>query len=553
MSDARNSRSAINFTLDGRGFVGRAGDTLAAALLASGGRVLGRSFKYHRPRGLWGSWVEEPNVLFDVTLGAVQVPNCQATTPALVEGMALRSIGGWPSARVDLKAGLDLFSRFLPAGFYYKTFMWPNWHLFEPLIRKIAGLGRLNIATDRAAHAAQSRDRCDVLVAGVGLAGLAAACAAAESGRDTVLVDDRPQIGGATCGFADQIEGQPFADWQAATYARFIAAGGRYLPATTAFGIYDHGMVGLATLGGFTDFPRLTRMRSTQVVMATGAMDRPLTCANNDRPGIMSAQAALEYHQHCGVEALQAFVPEDGPAGISAVGAAAGVFDAEAAIAHARTGGAAPMGGIGLHPVWSKPGQNGRQWVDLQGDMTLKDISLARVSFTRDASYEISVPSSLAEPLWAAVWQRAGARGLVRIGVEALSILRAEKGYVIIGVDTDGETMPHDIGFGGPRLNKPGEFVGKRGLFTEVAAKANRRQLVGLAVPDGAARLATGAHVVTSPYHSPTLQSPIALALLEDGQNRIGQSVQVRHFGKLVAAKVVSTVCYDPEGERLNV
>ncbi|MEM7599234.1 MAG: 2Fe-2S iron-sulfur cluster-binding protein, partial [Pseudomonadota bacterium] len=165
----------LNFTFDGKRYTGIEGDTLASALLANGVRIMGRSFKYHRPRGPWGAWVDDPNAIMSVRKGDVELPNCQATTTYLEDGMEARAVNAWPSAAFDIKGGLDLFHRWLGAGFYYKTFMWPDWHLFEPAIRKMAGLGHVSDAVLEGYSADQIHDRCDVLVIGGGPAGLVAA------------------------------------------------------------------------------------------------------------------------------------------------------------------------------------------------------------------------------------------------------------------------------------------------------------------------------------------------------------------------------------------
>ncbi|KAB2950721.1 MAG: sarcosine oxidase subunit alpha family protein, partial [Rhizobiaceae bacterium] len=178
--------AAIPFTFDGRRLEGRAGDTIASALLANGVRIVGRSFKYHRPRGIWGAWTEEPNALVDVSLDGRTTPNLRATTEPLVAGMAVRSVNAYPTAEGDRGAFLDRFSAFIPAGFYYKTFLWPDWHLFEPRIRAMAGLGRLDPDNSPAADWPQINATCDVLVVGAGPAGLAAAMAAAGAGRSVI-------------------------------------------------------------------------------------------------------------------------------------------------------------------------------------------------------------------------------------------------------------------------------------------------------------------------------------------------------------------------------
>ncbi|MEL7281920.1 MAG: 2Fe-2S iron-sulfur cluster-binding protein [Pseudomonadota bacterium] len=151
----------LNFTFDGKRYTGIEGDTLASALLANGVRIMGRSFKYHRPRGPWGAWVDDPNAIMTVRKGGIELPNCQATTTYLEEGMEARAVNAWPSAAFDIKGGLDLFHRWLGAGFYYKTFMWPDWHLFEPAIRKMAGLGHVSDAVLEGYSADHGFDRCD--------------------------------------------------------------------------------------------------------------------------------------------------------------------------------------------------------------------------------------------------------------------------------------------------------------------------------------------------------------------------------------------------------
>ncbi len=189
----------IPFTFDGRAYVGYAGDTLASALLGAGVAVVGRSFKTHRPRGVWGHWVEEPNAFVDLTRDGRREPNARATTTFLEEGVALaaRSINAAPDAERDRFAVFDLFARFMPSGFYYKTFLWPSWKVFEPAIRAMAGLGRIDPQWKPAAPVAPRNRRCEVLVVGAGPSGLAAARAAAEAGMGVLVVDDRPAPGGS--------------------------------------------------------------------------------------------------------------------------------------------------------------------------------------------------------------------------------------------------------------------------------------------------------------------------------------------------------------------
>ncbi|KAB7613519.1 NAD(P)-binding protein [Amylibacter sp. SFDW26] len=923
MSSHRISRSVservLNFTFDGRRYVGREGDTIASALLANGVRVMGRSFKYHRPRGPWGAWVDDPNAVMSVRLGTVELPNCPATTTYLEEGMVARSVNAWPSAQFDIKAGLDVFHRWLSAGFYYKTFMWPDWHLFEPMIRRMAGLGAVSDDVLENYVSEQTHDRCAVLVIGAGPAGLVAARKAAEAGEDVALVDDHRLLGG---GVYQQktLEGKTPDVWVAEQTAAITAAGGRILTATTAFGIFDHQLVGLVQQGAFGTAPKLIRMRAGRVVMATGALDRPITFANNDRPGIFSVDAAAEYlarydvllgrrialvsnntladgtearlttagatviridpttgalkargskrlkgiwqddrlhsadtilasggmtptvhlWRHAGgkldwCDNRQVFVPGKGPDFLTAVGAANGEFDIDAAIAKVREPETAIKTSYHMTPLWPQPGSKGRQWIDFQHDVTLKDVELAarenyvsvehlkryttlgmahdqgktsnmaglaamaaiqdrpipeigtttfrppfvpvpietyhghhrgqnlhpvkrlrlenahraagaalceyggwlrpgwygageakdriraevlqarkaagifdgsplgkievmgpdaedfvnfvyyntiatmkpgqirygfmlteggvvyddgviarlgpnrfviscssshvdgvrnhletwrqdgndpdriyvqdttahwatvtvtgpkardivaallpnedvsakafqhmtfietewqgtpirvaRVSFTGDSSFELSLRQSKAEDLWGAVKSLAEPMGAGLMGLEAMLILRAEKGFIVVGKDTDGETMPHDLGFGVPRSKKKAAFLGDRSLHTEKANTKVRNQLVGLQVEDDSGPLPTGAHLtngdtrpksqgyVTSSYLSPTLDQPIALAMVQNGAARMGETVTVWHLGETRNATICSPCFFDTDGDRLN-
>ncbi|MEP3328897.1 2Fe-2S iron-sulfur cluster-binding protein [Sedimentitalea sp.] len=930
MTSHRTSRVALidraqplRFSFDGRDYQGFAGDTLASALLANGVRVMGRSFKYHRPRGPWGAWVDDPNAIMTVTLNGQTFPNCPATTTPLVDGMQARAVNAWPSAAFDIKSGLDVFHRWLSAGFYYKTFMWPNWHLFEPMIRKMAGLGDISRDVPEGYSADQIYEHCEVLVVGGGAAGLAAARAAAEAGKDVVLVDDHPVLGGGLHQ-VPKVEGLAPADWIAEQVRAITSAGGRVLTKTTAFGVYDHGLVGLAENGIFGTAPRLRRMRADRIVLATGALDRPITFAGNDRPGVMSVDGACEYLARYGVlaghrialvsnnsladaaevlltnagaqilrlnpddgrlralggkqikgiaqgarhhdvdtilasggmnplvhlwrhaggkldwcEKRQAFLPGTAPDGMVAVGAVNGAFDLDVSLSEARAAGDGNTPGVSstsymLAPLWPDPGSKGRQWIDFQHDVTLKDVELAarenyvsvehlkryttlgmapdqgktsnmaglaamaavqgrplpevgtttfrppfvpmplemyhgphtkqlwhplkrlalepqhraaeaalgeyggwlrpawygkgeakdlirqevltarasagifdasplgkievmgpdaeafvnfiyyntirtlkpghirygfmlteggivmddgviarlgqdrfviscssshvdsvsmhleawrqdgndpdrifihdltqhwatitvagpkardilaalaldvdlcreafphmtlretrfedsllrvaRVSFTGDLSYELSIRRTKAPALWDAVIKAGTAQGAAPIGIEALSILRAEKGYIMVGKDTDGETMPHDLGFGIPRLKKAVAFIGDRSLHCDKANATNRKTLVGLAVPPDATSLPTGAHLVegsplrslgyvTSSYDSPTLGHPIALGLVENGASRIGETITVWHLGETQKATICAPCAFDLKGERLD-
>jgi len=939
-----NRDRRLNFTFDGKTYQGFEGDTLASALMANGVRVLGRSFKYHRARGVWGAWVDEPNAIMNVSLNGKEIPNCLATTTQLKDGMQACAVNAWPSANVDIKAGLGLFHRWLGAGFYYKTFIWPNWHWFEPAIRKMAGLGAVSTDVFDDYSSDQQHDHCDTLIVGAGAAGLSAARAASETGQHVVLVDDHSVLGGSLFQ-QSSVEGKPPGDWVEEQLSAIKIAGGRVLKATTAFGVFDHKLVGLIEHRDFGFAPKLLRMRAGHIILASGALDRPITFANNDKPGVMSLMGAAEYLARYGVlcgkslavlsnhnlaeaaqhqlaaagasvnaidaslspikvvgrksatgvkvagqmhhadtvlvsggltplvhlwshaggkldwcETRQAFLPGKAPEGFSAIGAANGTFDLDLAIDEARAVGANPSNprsmmslktgtqipsrnesphkdktSYKLTPLWPKPGSIGRQWIDFQHDVTLKDVEnaarenyvsvehlkryttlgmasdqgktsnmaglaamatlqgrpipelgtttfrppfipipieayhgnrskqrysplkrlplepnhrelnaalceyggwlrpgwygdgesenhiqaeaslarksagifdasplgkievmgpdaeaflnfvyyttiaklepgnirygfmlseggivfddgvitrvdrhrfivscssshvdavrahleswrqdgnnpehifihdqtmqwatitvtgpsardivgdlhldvdlspmafphmtfretefndspirLSRVSFTGDVSYELSIKASRAVELWNALMAAGKVVNAGPIGIEAVSILRAEKGYLMVGKDTDGETMPHDLGFGLPRINKTHRFVGDRSLHSETASKEDRKSLVGLCVEPGEKPLATGAHAisgaertrsigyVTSSYFSPHLMQAIALALIERGNERVGETVEIWHREERRQATICSASFYDPKGVKLH-
>ena len=936
-------RPPLRFTFDGKPYEGMEGDTIASALLAAGVRVIGRSFKYHRPRGIFGAWTEEPNAIVDVTVDGHTTPNLRATTEPLADGMAVRSVNASPTAAGDRNAYLDRLARFIPAGFYYKTFLWPDWERFEPRIRAMAGLGRLDPAHEPQADNPQIAVNCDLLVIGAGPAGLAASLAAAQAGKKVVLVDDHAEPGGSLLYREASVDGMDGRAWAAEAAVRLRVTGHHVLLNATAYGVYDHNLVCIwQRRRGVPDAQ--WRIRAKEIVVATGAIERPLVFADNDRPGVMSAEAALVHlhlhgvrigervvvatnndrayaaagalaragakvtvadlratpgplskgvdvvagaaidavhgktveavtisgrripadallisggftptvHLFCQArgklrydEALAAFVPGPEVHGMRVVGAANGAFALSAVLAqgHAAGGGIAfgPASqgdddGYGIAPAWPKPGGKGRQWIDFQNDVTLKDVELAarenfrsvehlkryttlgmatdqgktsnmnglaamaavtgrtiegtgtttyrppfvpvpfgivagrrrgelfnpvrrlaleaehraaggvfreyggwlrpayygtggvagemarearqaretvaifdgsplgkievfgpeaaalvdynsyntisslkpgrirygfmlteggvvyddgvttkvaddhyvvscssghvqgvvmrleewrqdrfdpakvtihnstvqwttltaagprakdlvnglslgidlddarlphmafapgafengparlaRVSFTGDRSYEVSVPAAKAAALWRAMREVGAGLDAVLMGSEALLLLRAEKGYIIAGKDTDGNTMPHDLGVSGPRDKRASEYVGRRSLFTENAMRPDRPQAVGLAVADGVPALPTGAHAVetssrarrsvgfvTSSYDSPVLGKPVALGLIERGLERTGETIDLVHLGQPFRATIVPPCAFDPDGGRLN-
>jgi sarcosine oxidase subunit alpha len=310
----------ISFTFDGVAHAGYEGDTLASALLANGVRLVGRSYKYHRPRGIVSAGPEEPNALVGVARGPGRfTPNLRATEVELYDGLVATSQNRWPSLRFDLGAVNGLLAPLFGAGFYYKTFMGPAWlgpnwawkHLYEPIVRRAAGLGTAPAEPDPDRYA-RFFDHCDVLVVGAGPAGLAAARAAAMSGADVVLCDRNPTPGGSLLAETRAaIEGQPAREWLAATIEALRAAPNvRLMPRTQAFGYYAQNFVGLnerlaePDLRADPELPRerLWQMRARQVVLAAGAIERPLVFADNDRPGIVLAGAARRYLNQYGVK-----------------------------------------------------------------------------------------------------------------------------------------------------------------------------------------------------------------------------------------------------------
>ncbi|MBO9475260.1 sarcosine oxidase subunit alpha family protein [Shimia sp. R10_1] len=301
-----NRDAALNFTFDGKTYQGFEGDTLASALLANGVRLMGRSFKYHRPRGPLTAGSEEPNALVELRSGGRQEPNTRATVAELYDGFSANSQNRWPSLERDFMAINDRFSNFLTAGFYYKTFMWPKafWEkLYEPIIRKAAGLGSLT-GEDDPDHYDKGFLHCDLLIIGAGPAGLAAALTAGRAGAQVIVADEDFRMGGrliAETGALAEMAGEA---WVTETLAELASMGNvRVMPRTTVFGAYDHGIYGAVErnadhlIAPATDKPRQTlwRIYSKRAVIATGAIERPIAFENNDRPGVMLAGAVRGY------------------------------------------------------------------------------------------------------------------------------------------------------------------------------------------------------------------------------------------------------------------
>jgi sarcosine oxidase subunit alpha len=970
-SGGRIDRSSpLRFVFDGRHYTGFAGDTLASALLANGVHLMGRSFKYHRPRGVVAAGAEEPNALVQIGTGARAVPNLRATQVELYEGLVAESQNRFPSLERDIGGLNDLAAAFFPAGFYYKTFMWPAWgwkKLYEPFIRRAAGLGRAPEAPDPDFYA-QRYVHCDVLVVGGGPAGLAAALAASKAGGRVVLCDEQAEFGGSLLDAADEAD----EDWRAAT----LAALGRsprvkLLSRTTAFGVFAQNFVGLAERvtahlaqpGTAAPRERLWQVRARQIVLATGAIERPLVFSGNDRPGIMLAGSARTYLNRYGVRpgtravlvtsndeaydvardfaragivvaaiadlrteasaaavaareekfdvrlgvsvagtagrlrvrsatlqqdgrqetiacdlllmsggrtptvhlfsqaagklryeaGLGAYVPEGDTDSLASAGACRGVAGAKAALedgeragvqAARRAQGTAPARKakriaplFGAPATLAAPAQGkGRAFVDFQNDVTSKDVAQAlregfvsvehvkryttcgmatdqgktsninaltlmseglhsevpaiglttyrmpytpvtfgtlagaargalfdpvretplngwaqaqgavfedvslwkraryfpqgretmhqavarecqavrshagifdastlgkievvgpdaavflermyvngfrklgvgraryglllredgfvlddgvigrisetrfhvttttggaprvlammedylqtefsdlsvwltstteewavialqgprardildglvegidlspaamphmsvregrvcgskvrlfRVSFTGELGFELNVPADHAQAVWDAVWAKGAAFGLVPYGTETMHVLRAEKGYIIVGQETDGTVTPDDVGLSWAIGQAKRDFVGKRSLARPAMQAADRKQLVGLEMVSSSSVLEEGAQIVngagpkslghvTSAYYSAALGRPIALAMVAGGRARMGEVLRVPMPGGDLAVRVVNPVFYDSEGARLN-
>ncbi len=306
----------LSFRFDARAYSGFAGDTLASALLAGGVRRVGRSFKYHRSRGVLTAGSEEPNALVQLRHGARQEANTRATVAELFEGLSARSQNCWPSLAFDLGSINSLFAPLLVAGFYYKTFMWPKawWEkLYEPAIRRAAGLGRASLQADPDRYD-KAHLFCDVLIIGAGPAGLAAALAAARGGARVVICDEDFVPGGRLNGDRRAIGTGGGTDWVGEVVAELMGfADVRLLLRTTVFGVYD-GSVRTGSTEGTRTFgavervadhlpeplphqprQRLWKIMARRVVLAAGAIERPFVFGGNDRPGVMMAAAVRTY------------------------------------------------------------------------------------------------------------------------------------------------------------------------------------------------------------------------------------------------------------------
>lgn len=286
----------LAFRFEDRRYTGYAGDSLASALLANGVKVVARSFKYHRPRGIYSGGEEEPCALVEVGQDDARRPSCRAPTVPLCDGLVARAQAGWPSLRFDFGRVLDYTAGLWPAGFYNKTFMWPNWRAWEGLIRRLSGLGQplRGPDPDRYEH---MNWHCDLLVCGGGPTGLLSALAAGRAGLSVLLAEQDREFGGVLLKERIEIEGAPATTWLADVFAELDGLPNVVLlPRTTVTGIYDHKVTTLLQAGDGCDWRECYwTVRPNNILFATGAIEQGLVFPSNDRPGIMLAGAVREY------------------------------------------------------------------------------------------------------------------------------------------------------------------------------------------------------------------------------------------------------------------
>ena len=307
-----NRDKKISFKFNGKNYFGYEGDTLASALIANGIHLVGRSFKYHRPRGFFGAGVDEPYAMVQLIRNNESIPNVRATEQELFEGLEAKSVNCWPNVNFDIGAINNFLNKFFPAGFYYKTFMWPRsfWYkVYEPIIRKTAGFGVVSTNHDQERYE-HKYEYCDLLVAGSGPSGLASAYAAAQNGARVILAEDKPRFGGSLLTSEVSIGNQSGQEW-----VKNIISELKSMPNVTVknrsqvFGYYDHNMLvmserisdHLPKTKKYTPKQRLWYIRAKEVLISSGSIERPLVFGNNDTPGVMLSSAAKEYLKIYGV------------------------------------------------------------------------------------------------------------------------------------------------------------------------------------------------------------------------------------------------------------
>ena len=302
----------ISFIFNGKTYFGYKGDTIASALLANGVHLIGRSFKYHRPRGIIAAGVEDANGKVQLYKNDITEPNVNVTEVELVKGLRIESQNCWPSVSFDVWAINNFLNRFFPAGFYYKTFMWPKsfWYkVYEPIIRKAAGMGTASLKPDPDRYEHQY-EHCDILVVGSGPSGISSALAAAKNGARVIIAEDKPRFGGSLLIDNVTIGNKNGDEWVEEAIAELKSLPNVILKKRSqVFGYYDHNMLvmferckdHLDNPVAFSPRQRLWYIRAKQVIISTGSIERPLVFANNDRPGIMLASSAKEYLKIYGV------------------------------------------------------------------------------------------------------------------------------------------------------------------------------------------------------------------------------------------------------------
>ena len=284
----------LSFEFNSKKLQGFEGDTIASALLANGIRVVNRSFKYHRPRGVMSAGVEETNALLTASEGDGDIPAVRTTLRLLKEGHRVTSPRGFPSVNFDIGRILDFTHKLWPAGFYNKIFKWPSWHWYEGTIRRMAGLGELPTGDDETRYFHHNL-HCDVMIVGAGPAGLAASLNAARSGARVLLVEQNCELGGSLLACHAQIDGVDSDTWIARTIAELdVAANVSVMTSSTVSGYYDHNVLTIVDRSS-PGVKRFWKVRAKTVVLTTGAIEQPLVFENNDRPGVMLAGAVLEY------------------------------------------------------------------------------------------------------------------------------------------------------------------------------------------------------------------------------------------------------------------
>ncbi|NOZ66807.1 MAG: FAD-dependent oxidoreductase [Alphaproteobacteria bacterium] len=307
-----NHKKTVSFSFDGKTYQGYEGDTLASALMANGVRIVGRSFKYHRPRGIFAAGAEETGAIVQIGMPPYEEPNVLATMAEIYDGMTARSVNAWPSASFDLLAIMGLAKAFFVAGFYYKVFKWPDWKFWSPMVRRMAGLGTVPEMADPEDYD-YSHAHTDVLIVGAGPAGLAAALVNAQMGKRVILVEQDTALGGSLLFEREELDGKPALDWVLATEQALRAMDNvTILVRATASGYYDDNLVTVSERlrdhrglkqNDRTSLPRerFWHIRAGRVIIAAGAIERPLVFPDNDRPGVMLASAVRHYVNRYGV------------------------------------------------------------------------------------------------------------------------------------------------------------------------------------------------------------------------------------------------------------